>query len=292
MGTYSKKRYFSSDVYVYEFNPREETVDLDWGTPGKKEKLSTLGKCSPDEEITSKINAGFFGGTYDSIGLYVDEGLFYQISNKQFANAILTKDFKLIYDAAESLDRIAYWQKNAFWAFGTSWTLVIDGKKNYTISTVDMNKFGHAYSRNPRTMIGQKTNGNILFVVVDGRRLTSLGVTASQSADIMISLGCVIAFNNDGGGSSQMIVNGATVNKPSDGSPRNIGSCLYTKRKRPTGVFYTVTASVLNVRKGPGTSYPVVSTYRRSQSVMVVETKAGWARTSDGWCSLSYLQLK
>ena len=68
------------------------------------------------------------------------------------------------------------------------------------------------------------------MVVVDGRTSKSLGLTARQSAELMLSLGCITATNLDGGGSSEMIevVNGVikVLNKPSDGVERSIGSAL------------------------------------------------------------------
>jgi uncharacterized protein YraI len=51
-----------------------------------------------------------------------------------------------------------------------------------------------------------------------------------------------------------------------------------------------VTASVLNVRRGPGTTYGIVSTYGRGTKVTVLEVLGGWCRTNAGWVSNDYLK--
>jgi N-acetylmuramoyl-L-alanine amidase len=80
-------------------------------------------------------------------------------------------------------------------------------------------------------LIGQKADKTLVLCVVEGRNATSKGVTGAQSADIMLSLGCIIAINADGGGSSEMIVDGKIVNATSDGTERKIGSALVIYKK-------------------------------------------------------------
>jgi Phosphodiester glycosidase len=74
-------------------------------------------------------------------------------------------------------------------------------------------------SRQPRTLAGVKTDGRLLLVTVDGRRPGwSAGVTLSEAARVMRSLGARDALNLDGGGSSAMVVRGELVSRPSDRS--------------------------------------------------------------------------
>ena len=61
---------------------------------------------------------------------------------------------------------------------------------------------------NPRTAIGQRSDGAILLLVVNGRSIDSLGATLDDLAEIMISNGAVNASNLDGGSSSIMIMDG------------------------------------------------------------------------------------
>ena len=65
---------------------------------------------------------------------------------------------------------------------------------------------------NPRTAIGQRSDGAVLMLVIDGRQLVSLGATYTDLAEIMIEYGAVNACNLDGGSSSLMWYNGEIIN--------------------------------------------------------------------------------
>jgi hypothetical protein len=79
----------------------------------------------------------------------------------------------------------------------------------------------------PRTGVGVTASGKILLVVVDGRQARwSLGPTAVEFAQIMRDLGAVTALNLDGGGSSEMVVDGKVMNRPSDGHERAISNAI------------------------------------------------------------------
>ena len=65
---------------------------------------------------------------------------------------------------------------------------------------------------NPRTAIGQRSDGAILMVVIDGRQLSSLGATYKDLAEIFLSYGAVNACNLDGGSSSLMWYEGDYIN--------------------------------------------------------------------------------
>ena len=58
---------------------------------------------------------------------------------------------------------------------------------------------------NPRTAIGQRADGSIIFVCIDGRQVGSLGGTYSDIINIMVEYGAVNACNLDGGSSSVML---------------------------------------------------------------------------------------
>ena len=65
---------------------------------------------------------------------------------------------------------------------------------------------------NPRTAIGQRSDGAVLMLVIDGRQLVSLGATYTDLAEIMVEYGAVNACNLDGGSSSLMWYNGEYIN--------------------------------------------------------------------------------
>lgn len=65
---------------------------------------------------------------------------------------------------------------------------------------------------NPRTAIGQRSDGAILLLVIDGRQVISMGATQQDLVDIMMDYGAVNACNLDGGSSTMMWYNGEYVN--------------------------------------------------------------------------------
>jgi len=95
--------------------------------------------------------------------------------------------------------------------------LVMDGKA--LIEEVpDTSTYGSG--KNPRTAIGQKEDGSILLLVVDGRQGSSLGATFEDLALFMRDLGAINAAAMDGGTSSQMIYEGQLKNHPYSIEPR------------------------------------------------------------------------
>ncbi len=65
---------------------------------------------------------------------------------------------------------------------------------------------------NPRTAIGQRSDGALLLLVLDGRSINTLGATMENVCDIMLRYGAVNAGNLDGGSSSVMVYDGAIIN--------------------------------------------------------------------------------
>ncbi len=116
------------------------------------------------------------------------------------------------------------WDKTQH-AIGAGPTLV---KNKSIFLTTKVEEFGSdvAGGRAPRTAIGFKPDGQILAVVVDGRQENSIGMSLLELALFMQELGAQDAMNFDGGGSSEMVVKGRVVNKPSDGRERRVGDAL------------------------------------------------------------------
>ena len=65
---------------------------------------------------------------------------------------------------------------------------------------------------NPRTAIGQRSDGAILMLVIDGRQVISMGATMQDLIDIMMDYGAINACNLDGGSSTLMWYDGDYVN--------------------------------------------------------------------------------
>ena len=71
---------------------------------------------------------------------------------------------------------------------------------------------------NPRTAIGQRADGAVLMLVIDGRQMHSVGCSFGDVRDVMIDFSAVNACNLDGGSSTVMYYQGEYVNSPSSAS--------------------------------------------------------------------------
>lgn len=79
----------------------------------------------------------------------------------------------------------------------------------------------------PRTAVGQRADGSVVLLNIQGRQASALGVTCRQLAYIMADLGCVDAGNLDGGASSDMYYRGETLNiANTSGGPRPIPTAV------------------------------------------------------------------
>lgn len=90
--------------------------------------------------------------------------------------------------------------------------------------------------RDPRTAIGQRADGGIVLLAVDGRKPGwSVGISNWDLANTLITYGCVTGFALDSGGSTTMALDGKTLNRPSDPQgERPVGEALVIGY---TGVF-------------------------------------------------------
>ncbi|MCX7795457.1 MAG: phosphodiester glycosidase family protein [bacterium] len=89
--------------------------------------------------------------------------------------------------------------------------------------------------KNPLTAVGIDNNGKVYFVVVDGRNPKSEGMTYIELANYLKNIGMKDALTLDGGGSSQLIINGRIINNPSDGRERPIPNAIVVKTVIPKG---------------------------------------------------------
>lgn len=77
------------------------------------------------------------------------------------------------------------------------------------------------HQRQPRTLIGEYANGDLIMIVVDGRQADwSGGVTLEDLQVSLLKFGVVDAYNLDGGGSSVFVFDHEILNRPSDGRQR------------------------------------------------------------------------
>lgn len=153
----------------------------------------------------------------------VAQGHFVIVSNNPYIEGLLTSQSEV-----RVQERIGCEFEGVRFAIGAYEHLVSNG----VVLNID---FGTAINaRVPRSAIGQKADGSIFFLAVDGRQALQgrTGVTLPELAEIMAVLGAVEAYNLDGGGSTSMVLRQENdfvhVNEPSDpGGPRSLSNALF-----------------------------------------------------------------
>ena len=100
------------------------------------------------------------------------------------------------------------------WDFGPA-LLDENGK---AISSFDSSQYGPDVieGRNPHTGFGYYEPGHYAFVVFDGRTSDSDGARVSQLAKVFEELGCTVAYNLDGGNSTQAYYDGVLLRDHDD----------------------------------------------------------------------------
>ena len=95
------------------------------------------------------------------------------------------------------------------WAFEFGPILIVNGEK------LELTAYSGGIA--PRTAIGQTSDGAVLLLVVDGRRISSIGATYKDIQTILYANGAINAIGLDGGSSSTMVYQHEVVNIPSEG---------------------------------------------------------------------------
>ena len=200
-------------------------------------QLRTALSCDPGE--TAKAPASVIGAAYNAVvgvngdgylfrssGYIVRQGQVLRKSGAMELDYLLIDtagDFHPLRKPAKATLSEALKTLNVAQCYYFGPVLVMDGE----VQTV-YNQYGFApQDRSPRTAIGQVGPLSYVLVVVDGRQDQSRGVTHKQLAQFMGDLGCVTAFNLDGGGSSTLLFHGKVYNSVSEGSERDISDILY-----------------------------------------------------------------
>ncbi len=144
--------------------------------------------------------------------------------------------------------------------------LVKNGKTEISMPT----NSNFASSRSPRTAVAVDATGTKVFLVtIDGRlKGHSNGVSLTDLASYLISMGASSAINLDGGGSTAMVVRNPggyfanLVNVPSDGGERRVSAILQVVNTAPPGKVKSITLSNVNqVTKGSSVDMKVASAY-------------------------------
>jgi len=192
---------------------------------------STYGKniTQKTSEIASEVNAilainGDYYG-FRNNGFVLANGTIYRSTSNSNEALLIYNDgrFEVVNEDDTNLELI----NDLYQAFSFGPALIDNSK----ISVSKGEEVGQAMNSNPRTAIGIIDNLHYVFVVSDGRTSESVGLSLYELAEVMEDLGCEIAYNLDGGGSSTMVFNGEIINNPAGGrnnnSERSVSDIVY-----------------------------------------------------------------
>jgi hypothetical protein len=105
--------------------------------------------------------------------------------------------------------------------------IAIDAVREGVFDPRDLYDYGFSAERHARTIAGVDRKGRLILVTADGVPGISEGLTLTEEAELMRTLGAVDAMNLDGGGSTTFVVGGTTINHPSDATgARAIGDSI------------------------------------------------------------------
>ena len=123
-----------------------------------------------------------------------------------------TKENKLILGNMSKEEALAKGYRDAI-EFGPY--LIVNGKRSFI-------KGNGGWGVAPRSAIGQRKDGIVLFLVINGRLATSIGADMVDLCDIMERYGAYNAANLDGGSSSELVINQKIVNTPVAGGENGL----------------------------------------------------------------------
>ncbi len=158
---------------------------------------------------------GFVDPNYNSNG-GIPQGIVIQngkvISNRSYSRTGgligFTKENKFILGRMSATQALKMGVRDAV-TFGPF--LIVNGKKSFI-------RGNGGWGTAPRTAIGQRKDGIVLMLVIDGRTLKYPGADMVDLAEIMDNYGAYNAANLDGGTSSALVINNKLINDPVDGA--------------------------------------------------------------------------
>ena len=184
------------------------------------EMLTTIAK--KNNAVVAMNASGFFDPGYvgnggKPHGAVIKNGkLVSNLARSNVSGGIIgfTNDNKLIMGKMSADEALAKGVRDAI-EFGPF--LVVNGEPSFI-------KGNGGWGTAPRSAIGQRQDGIVLFLVMDGRDYAHGidGVGMIELTEIMMRYGAYNAANLDGGTSCGLVINGELTNKPVNGSGKKV----------------------------------------------------------------------
>ena len=226
----SYMRTLDTDVYIADIiinDPAYINTALAEGAFGRNLTDTTSSIAEQNGAILA-INGDYYG--FRDSGYVMRNGYLYRTKpadDPEQEDLVLYEDgsVEILREADITAEEIKASGAEDIFSFGPG--LVINGE----VSVVSGDEVERAQVTNPRTGFGLISPLHYLFVVSDGRTKESTGLSLLELANLMKDLGCVTAYNLDGGGSSTMWFNGRVLNNPTTFgdtiTERNVSDIVY-----------------------------------------------------------------
>lgn len=150
--------------------------------------------------------------------------------------------------------------------------LIVNGKSSEVLGN-------GGWGTAPRTAIGQRKDGIVLFLVIDGRTVKRPGADMNDLIEIMENYGAYNAANLDGGTSSVMYVDGEIINDPIDSTGAHktrfisTGFILTKKESDNNKTNNSNTNSMANTTSNKSTNTTSVNSTRNTKSTNTTNNK-------------------
>lgn len=202
--------------YVTTINTAEG-AELKHGLADNTQTGETARSFAERKSNTVTFNAGIFHPTHMTLsGVNIVDGKILSDSRTDKARYILAfkpgNDFKVFRPQTTAATILNEGYTNAV----TGFIPLIENGVKLPQSIYD--DYEHNQNAQPAQILGQRPNGDIVLLSVDGRTHFDRGFTSHESAEIMLQQGVSFAFTLDGGGSTQTVVRGAMINRAVDDS--------------------------------------------------------------------------
>ena len=204
-------------VVIYDPSKVKIGTSAYMGSSGQM--LTTIAKNN--NAIVAMNASGFIDPEYNSNGgvphgVVIKDGVLVA-NNQKLSNSGgiigFTNDNKLVLTRMSGSEAVASGIRDAV-EFGPF--LIVNGEPSFI-------RGNGGWGDAPRSAIGQRKDGIVLFLVMDGRDYVNgiLGADMVDMTEILMNYGAYNAANLDGGTSSGLVVNASLINKPVNGSGQN-----------------------------------------------------------------------
>ena len=208
--------YYVADIYVRDITCFQTALAENTYGSGFRDSIENMAVLN---NALLAVNGDYYGNTTE--GVVIRNGVIYRANPTDCDVCVLYYDgsMKVMPGSSFSVEEAVEdgaWQA---WTFGPA---LLDAGGNPITAFASTSRITNA---NPRTAIGYYEPGHYCLVVVDGRGESS-GISLPRLSRLFDTLGCIAAYNLDGGNSSIMVWGNEVINNPSGGGRESSDALL------------------------------------------------------------------